>query len=310
MSCGVYPGAITNPVPTATDTEIICRGSNPNYVGNNWYEFWSSLNGNICLNEFASILYGAESSTGVRTYDPTQLQRVQDDMNNAFSVYQQIHPITDVNSPGFNPFQTTLISTCQGLPGLCDEFLNNYCTGCTRDQISLDINLLELCGCRAPLSVYDISQPCDPLCNKVNTVQNIDSNNGVQLTCNTDVCVIDNININAANTTLGGGVIFSQLCGNCVQNCTCIIASTNINGVLAQAGLTNAVQFDTACGGASMCYNTNPTTGALEQIACPKSASFAFLADPVNVGTSTIWLFIILTLVVVIAIVAIYLYKN
>jgi hypothetical protein len=310
MSCGGYTGAYTDPVTNATATEIICRGSNPQYVGNNWYEYWSGLNGNICLNEFASILYGAETTSGVRAYDPTQLQRVQDDMNNAFATYNQLHPITDASNPAFNPFQVTLLNTCASLPGLCDEFLNNFCTGCTRDQISLDQTLLTACGCRGPLSPYDITAACDPLCNRVSSIKNIDDATGVAQVCNTDVCVIDNININAANTTLGGGIIFSQLCGNCSQNCTCIIASNNINGVLAQAGLTNAVQFDTACNGSSMCYNSNPTTGDLNSIQCPKSASFAFLADPVNVGDNTIWLLIILTLVVVIAIVTVYWYKR
>ena len=311
MSCGVFSGTYTTPDTNVTDIELICRGSNPAYTGSTWFEYWSQLNSKICTNEFTNILYGAQNLSGLRTYDHFQLQRIRDDMSNVFATYQQLHPITHVGDQNYNAFQEILTNTCLNIPGACNDFIDSFCTGCTREEIAADNVLLSYCGCDAPAppSQYNITIPCDPLCNRIDTMQNIDTTTGETLKCVNDVCVIDDISITASNTTLSGGIVFAQMCP-CKANCTCIIGGVSVNNTLAEVGLTSSALFDIACGSNSTCYQTDPTTQQLVPIVCPKTASFQFLADPVRVNNYTIFLIIAITLVIIIAVIIIYIYNS
>ena len=59
MSCADYIGEFKPQASNATVIESICRGSNPNYTGSNWFNFWSLNNGTICTSEFSNILYNS-----------------------------------------------------------------------------------------------------------------------------------------------------------------------------------------------------------------------------------------------------------
>lgn len=314
MSCGTYVATATPAPTTATANEIICRGSDPSYQGANWMNFWAQDNGTICGNEFSSILYGALGATGIRAYDADYLPQIQTDMTNAFYTFQQLYSLVDTTSENYNVFQNTLLQTCEDVPGLCDQFIDNYCTGCSRDQVSADPLLLQMCGCSSVIpaapAAYNLQEAsCDPLCNRYNAIHTIDYDTGVEQICSADVCVIDNIAINASNSTLGGGVVMAQMCSSCKYQCDCIIAGVSVNSVLQQVGLTNSTQFNVACGPNSTCF-TEDASGNLTAVACPKSASFQFLQDPVNINNNTIWLFVIVGLILVLAIVLIYLYLK
>ena len=220
MSCTTYQGEYTTPSADSTPIELICRGSNPNFQGTNWINFWSGTNGTVCQSEFSSILYGGLNPQGIRTYDPFNLSRVRANMNNVFRTYTANFNITTVGQPGFNAFQNTLFSTCEAIPGLCDNFLDFYCTGCSRETIANSNLLTRICGCKAPAlpAEYNITDPsCDPLCNKANAIHNLNIGTGAGEICTADVCVIDDINITATNSNIGGGIIFSQLCNSCKE---------------------------------------------------------------------------------------------
>jgi hypothetical protein len=310
MSCGNYAGAFSNPVPSVTPTELICRGSDPNYQGNNLYEYYSQNSGQICTNEFSSILYGLESATGIRAYDPTQLQRVQSDIQNIFATYQQLHPITNVNSPGYNPFQEVLTNMCHSIPGICGAFISGFCNGCSREQVSTDSTLLTYCGCNIPnnTATYGVNSGCDSLCNRAEVLQNINPLNGISNACAESVCIIDSVSINAVNTTINNGIVFSQLCSSC-KDCACIFDQSGASNIIQQAGITTPVQLAISCGEGSTCYNKD-INGNLVKVLCPTNANFAFLNDPVNISNTTIILIIIVVLILVIAIVLVYLYNK
>jgi hypothetical protein len=309
MSCGTYTGAFSAPAAGASQAEIICRGGSPLYQGSNWYNYWAQENGQYCSNIFSSILYGLESSTGLRHYDPTQLARVQADMENAFATYTLLHPLVNVNQTGFNVFQETLLNTCENIPGLCTSFLNNFCTNCTSTEVSTSPLLLQTCGCFiAPPSGYNISTACGPSCNRADAIHDINPTTGAEIICSNNTCVIDNVSINAAMSTLGGGVVFSQLCNNCKAGCSCIISSNNINGTLQQVGLTNQAQINLSCGAGAECLTTN-SSGTLTPVTCPNMTNFQFTSDPVNVNNYTIILIVLVVLVIVIALCIYYIYN-
>ncbi len=310
MSCGSYSGLFSGPDPNATSDEIICRGSNSTYIGSNWFNFWGQNAGTYCQTVFENILYNGTSASGIRAYNPAELQRVQNSLNNAFAQYQLSNVLGDFNTPGFNAFQEVLLNTCENIPGACSAFQSGYCGTCTRAQIASTTLLTQLCGCLGPAlpPEYNITDPaCDPLCNRANAIHNINIVTGVEDICSADVCVIDDINITATqNSSIGGGITFSQLCGGCKQSCTCIISSVDVNGILITSGLTNSVQFSTSCANAT-CYVSDPTTGAETLVPCPTSATFTEPSVPVSINYSTIILILIIVLIIVLAIFTIYL---
>lgn len=308
MSCGNYAGVLSDPVPNASSDEIICRGSNSSYTGTNWFNFWSQDSGFFCSSVFKNLLYGGTTGTtgaiGYRTYNPNNLQRVRDNMNNVFAQYQISNTLGDVNTPGFNAFQETILATCQDIPGACEDFQNIYCAQCTNADIASTILLTRLCGCKAPPldPAFNINNPsCAPLCNRVNSIQNINPTTGASQICTADVCVINDINITATNNSnVQGGITFSQLCGSCKQSCTCIVSGVNLNDTLISTGLTNAVQFNTACQNAT-CYQDD-ASGNLVPVVCPVAATFTAPEVPVAVNTSFIYLIIGIFIIVVLGI--------
>lgn len=109
---------------------------------------------------------------------------------------------------GYHPFQETIRQTCDRLPGVCDPVLKKLCDGCQRDEISQDPTTLRFCGCFAPslgqVGDETISPQCDPLCVRNEVIRLPDPQTGNYLECNADVCVIDNVAINATESQVQG----------------------------------------------------------------------------------------------------------
>ena len=313
MSCGSYTGEFKPSLNNATSIELICRGSDPNYTGSNWFNFWSLNKGTICSSEFSNILYNKFNTVNnpqkktLRTYDATQLQRIKDDLNNVFKTYYSNNfTITNPNQPGYNSFQEILLQTCADIPGSCDDFLNNFCTNCSRETISNSSLYTRMCGCRAPNlpSVYNVSEPCDPLCNKSNSIYKINSITGNANICEADVCVIDDININSVNSNVSGNIIFSQLCNSCKNQCNCIISSVNLNNLLQNVGLTNETQFNMSCASGT-CY-TRDSNDNLIPTDCPKNASVNVSNLPVDINTGLVLLLIVICIILILSLIAYY----
>jgi hypothetical protein len=312
MSCADYIGEFKPQASNATVIESICRGSNPNYTGSNWFNFWSLNNGTICTSEFSNILYNSFNTVNnpnkktLRTYDASQLQRVRDNFNNAFRTYYNNFKITNPNQPGYNAFQETLLQSCSDIPGVCDDFLNPFCDNCSRTEISNSSLYTRMCGCRAGdlPSEYNVSKPCDPLCNKSNSIYKIDSITGIPQICLSDVCVIDDININSVNSSVAGNIIFSQLCNSCKNQCNCIISGINLNDTLQKVGLTNETQFNMSCASGT-CY-TRDSNGVLNPTQCPKSTVSTNNTLPVNLNIGVVLLLILIFIILILGLIAYY----
>jgi hypothetical protein len=308
MSCGSYTGLFNDAIVSATPEELACRGSSPQYQGSAWFQYWSQNNSTFCSSVFANILYGS-TQNGIRKYDSTQIRRIKNNLNNAFATYTTLYPITNPTDPNFNVFQQTLINTCILNPGFCTDFIVPYCSNCTREQIASNPLYLSLCGCNSQNGVppeYQLSNiSCDGLCNRINTVHNIDEQFGTVKNCNVDTCIIDNISITATQSVVQNNITFSQMCSSCKDNCDCIISGTNLNGTLQTVGLSSPITFNTACGVNSRCL-TNDVNGILTQVPCPRSATFSTTTDSVNINTTIIWVIIIIGIILVISIICIY----
>lgn len=138
----------------------------------------------------------------------------------------------------------------QGVPGPCDDILNQYCKIYTREDLEKDQVLQRICGCHLPTSPTEppcvcsggkcsgkcidtgISVKknqylygklsCDPVCNISNTVENYS-----QQPCDQTLCIIDGFNVNQINSK--GNVNLNLVCNSCSTE-SLDLSDTNVLG--------------------------------------------------------------------------------
>jgi len=302
-----------------------------------WNDNWSD---DFCFNTFDNIMFTGPQ----RTYDPVALREtVQPNMQLVLNRFNGMYIITEPdNRPTgeFSPaqraaaasLQDRILSACRRLPGACDNFLTGplltlpsppdltfpmsapFCQNLTRADIA-DCNAsLQFCGCFSPPIVSQKVQQevgvksCDPLCQRVDTVQ-LPNGMGGFLKCPDDtVCVISDISITAAESEVGGSVNFEQIC-NCTSNCRCVIESEmDINQTLSKIGLSG--NFEQLCGQNSACVLFNPATNTDTFVTCPDSQNTNNNNNDDNQRATILFWSIGVILVVVIIIITLFVSLN
>lgn len=240
-----------------------------------------------CPSTFSNFIY---TNNGLLQYNPSNQLQSQEYVNNLFNIYQQTNTITDnVNSPEYSPFQNTLLDLCTNptTPGICDQFLNTFCSQYTREDAINSPIIGSFCGCYVPPDpnyLQYTSQPpnctpgpgcvqqpqCDPLCRRSTTVQKADQTTGEILACSQDVCVIDQVAIDIAQSQVGQGINFTSICPACgvgnTQGCLCIISGVNPSSTLGQVGIgDNIEQF---CSTNSVCLIEDSQGNIIKESAC------------------------------------------
>jgi len=195
-----------------------------------------------------------------------------------------VNTLSNPKEYGYKPFLDTLLDACKSMPGVCEPIQSYMCNQCNRDQINSSNAFVTFCGCVSnsnltnntfynnTLSNFDPA--CDPLCTNSKAIQNVDTTTGITDQCNANVCVIDNVSINAVDTTFGQLPSFTQVCPACADgtgNCVCII-NTNFNNINSIGGYDGAPindypRFLQVCPNAQ-CFATDPTTGLYQQTDC------------------------------------------
>lgn len=233
---------------------------------------------------FANSLPSSLPNTCTIGYNSDAMTILQNHMSNEINVYLKKHKFTDdVLDLGYSPVQNIIRDICLDptTPGICDKFLGSYCSQYSRDQVASSQILTSFCGCYIPVDPLFqqyakgtpacltgdvvnctgctgdgnpdncVSVPaCDPLCKLPMTVKKV-SDQGRQLTCPQNVCVIDNITINQHNSEITGGINFNTICAGCLQGsglCLCVINSPQSS--LSEIGVANYIQM---CGSGSTC---------------------------------------------------------
>lgn len=260
-----------------------CSGATGGLIGEQLFNYWQENN---CPAAYAQVIN--TSPTGTLVYNPEQQEVVQGLVVNLFNTYFITNQLTDdVTSPEFDPFQFTLLDLCidPTLPGVCSQFLNNYCSQFSRPQTTNSPTLTNFCGCYVPPdpdylrftlgsqacligasgctagctagSPGCTGQPaCDPLCHRALTSQKAFQPTGTIITCPQNICVIDDAVINISQSQVPGGINFNTVCSGCggpsgADGCLCIVSGQNVSQSFAQIGI--GTNFNEFCGGSSVC---------------------------------------------------------
>ena len=272
-------------------------------------------------------------------FSPTGFRQLTDDFEYMFSQYftplpgpggKGGHTISVPGQAGFNAFQEVLIDACSlsqfGLQGACQYVANRMCASCSREAVPNSRDTLRLCGCAVPPlnpDVYGgIPRECDPLCAQGSISKLRDPASGAVADCNATVCVINNVSITAAKSTVGG-ISFTQVCPQCRAVatitdpsgytfiaapplgaepngvCKCII-DVSIPSIAQAVGVSDKTTFRQACGTNSICLTVNNQTQQVTEVPCESAIR------PVQPRTfffpTPIWVWIVGAVLVVIGI--------
>ena len=295
--------------------------------GTDLFNYW---NQNNCPAAYSQAIN--TGTGGVLVYNPVQQQVMQGKVVDLFNTYFLTNDLTDdVTSTSFNPFQSTLLELCTDptLPGICTQFLNGYCGQFSRGQAVNSPTLINFCGCYVPPDPdylrFTLGSPecligasgctagctagntgctgqpaCDPLCHRAMTSQKAFQPTGNLITCPQTICVIDDVTINASQSTIPGGINFNTVCSGCggatgSDGCLCIVSGVNVSTTLSQIGV--GTNFDQFCGASSVCLVEDNAGNIISEGGCTG-------INPLNMGISggfylpTIGIIFILLLVV------------
>lgn len=173
----------------------------------------------------------------------------------------------------YTPFQESFMLMSVSAPGIITDALKfTVCAGYTAETISYNTTLTQLCGCYLSedqysryTDVYGVNKECTPTCTIPGGVRLVNEDGYTTRTCDQDVCVIDNININLGNNN--SDTDFSQICGGCGPDasCRCFISGLTID---AANGLIGNIDISQGCGSETICTDSfdrpiDCTTGEL-----------------------------------------------
>ena len=80
------------------------------------------------------------------------------------------------------------------------------------------------------------------------------SGSSKKIRCEQNVCLIDDLTLSIANSTISSGININQICGSCGDNasCSCIIENNTIDVV--NTVLQGSITVQTMCGGTTCTY--------------------------------------------------------
>jgi len=320
MACPIYPDSkIPTPIRLSKE-ENACIGvgldlSNPNDL-QILKNYWNNKNRDHldCTTLFFRKI---NSNEGLDKFSKEGFEEVEEDFNFLFSSY--FSSGYEISVPGdktYDSFQQTLISACSNNPqyqlyGACQQAANFICKNCTSKDVTNNTDLLKLCGCQVSslegFKEYDsIPKECDPLCTHEQVVKNRESDGTVK-ECNSTVCVINNISINAANSIIGGSS-FTQVCPQCIDSgCTCILDAT-IPDTASTVGINDQFQFTQYCGQNSVCLTIDPITNASTVVECNTTINpLEPTKYPIIIPN---WIYFFVLFILIIMILAIFVYNK
>ncbi len=321
-TCSTAHRNIVN-MPCQDITEGFCLGDDLNPNDTSWFERWTpeGQDGKSCLYVLNRNLFLNPDTPGLTSgvpLDPSLyvfaegFQFSKQLMTKVFDKYRGQGFVIGAlpGFPGYDEFQTTIFSLCSTTPGLCEEGLVLICSDQTIESLTFNPELVPWCGCymgEEEYSMYvdefQVDKQCTPICARQGNIPIASSSGTGTVPCTQDVCIIDDVAITLANSEIGGGINFSQICGGCsgaahgtstsssnngdtnlnIQNqfsssksCRCIITNTSID--VASSRIGGGIDLNQTCG-ETACFRENPDFGKNsfpEQIKVPCDAPADF----------------------------------
>lgn len=238
--------------------------------------------GNVTLSDEFNWLQAWNSGNCSTFLDKVPFQKSQEMMSFILSRYYSDHEFT-LEKYSVGTIENNMLNVCSDYPGSCQIIQGQMCTNCDNQEISQSYELTRFCGCFSSTPVAQgLSPECQPLCSMGNSIKLVDKN-AVPLECNETICVIDNVSVQASNTSFNNSSI-TQVCGNCAISggCKCFIESS-IENLAYQLGITGTGNtFRTYCTD-SECFVIDEATQETREVSCASFNRTVSTLDEINI---------------------------
>lgn len=175
-------------------------------------------------------------------------------------------------------FNQLIYQLCDKYPGVCSNFLQNYCLPVTENDIKRNLKLLNLCGCNLSTSVnslfvdtFQITEECTPYCNVPGVIPKpISFLERGGRKCQQSTCVINDITLNFIDSEVGGqGLTLGNFCSSCGgtgQVCTCLLSDITFTSISSQISGLNLSQ---QCGSGKCVIPQVQKSGETQHVSIP-----------------------------------------
>ena len=275
---------IDNSSPDHDLQDLILRWTGlPNIFNNQGKKILAPCYGMVWRNVYEGQAGSCSKIPNVGVPDEKGFVYVKNILNNLMQQYFKFggQLIPDGFSVYDREFTFRIWTICNTYPGLCQDFLGNYCAQKTTNQLIRDPTLLPWCGCYMAdneyskyTNLYDISKECTPTCNVVGVIP-LSTSNGIGIKkCELSTCIIDDISIKIYESKVGTtsqGITFSQICPSCSTSsglsCNCNITGNTIDVIESQIPTLSLKQN---CGTTSLCSSESvDDNGIIQTIRVP-----------------------------------------
>ena len=310
----------THPLPQYSldqNFEYRCRGqlndiSRKELSFEEWLNNWqhaTSANGLTCLEYFRLARFDAFGN-----FDENRMENIREDFTYMFSKLFLDRPVQEVIDPSAAQsdvqleLQSKLMEACFQDVGACEDAQKTMCTGCTRAEISSTDVLRTFCGCFPPRldpNIYKDARllefpECDPLCVVSDAAKLVDHNTGFAKTCQSSICVIDNVTFNAVNSKVKNPDV-KQVCSACKFGvgsppCKCIF-DASVPAAAEKLGISDPGKFNQYCPGA-LCLQIDTKTNTSTVVDCE---SVRTSVPPFNIFSeipSWVWILVVVIFIV------------
>jgi hypothetical protein len=282
-------------------------------AGTELFNYWDAHNCPVAYLQLINTTPGQPLA-----YNPASQELAQQKVVQLFNTYFETNKLTDdVTSPEYNNFQNTLLSLCINptLPGICGNFLTNYCANYNRADAINSPTLRDFCGCYVPPDPvylkYTLGSPgcligsptgctggctggetgctgqpaCDPICHRALTSQKAYQPTGDFITCPQTICVIDDVTVKISGSEVPGGINFNSVCSGCGgasggDGCLCVVSGVNVSTTMSNVGV--GTNFDQFCSGSSVCIVEDDAGNIISEGGCTG-------INPANMGTGNMY---------------------
>lgn len=280
MSC--FPDGIIDD-DTRRECLEYCIGEDLDPESIAWIERWTDSEGDCIWAINQNLFPGEDENVGAGNPIPGEFYKSSEGLewstsliSSTFDKYrsQDFTIATVPGFPGYNSFQNTIYDICRSSPGICQKELENVCAPETTESLQLNLEKVGWCGCYMPDSEYSVyadryqvPKQCTPMCARTSNIGIVGPSRTGLVECTQDVCVIDDVTINLAQTDISQGISFSQFCGGCSKtdnnisnlsspssSCICIIQNETIDA--ANTSIGGGIDLSQNCGD-TRCFRTN-----------------------------------------------------
>lgn len=259
-----------------------------------WLRNWSS---GFCDNVLDGVDYSLSQQTMLYIID-----RYYSSQNFSLSPYNVPQP------------ESGIIRVCKNYPGSCEVGQESMCNNCSIPEISREYGLIQFCGCfgsqATTAATPEIITPeCVSTCANSFSIKRAGSD-GRNIECTQTVCVMNNISIEASNSTFTNSTI-SQVCSNCLLSggCKCFI-DVSLPQIAKTLGITgdNNV-LNTYCEDAT-CYTIDPDIGISTNVDCATYNIDQTVPIKIEIPTGLWWVVIVLLFIGVIVVFSLWFWGN